>query len=245
MSQEHFSVNEKRIFKEMKERGRKALETGLVCSLPKEGEIKSGYLIYLVHNKDIECRISEFSSELSKVLNGNSVLHTNSWGHKKMGNIHTTIATYEMKTVQSFNPDRDILHELSDISDESIYNFLEMRVNGNPSLVLNYSEFIYDESTVIAESHGDTKDFFELTENVIKIASVGEKKLNKTWGRYISVGRFKDNIPSDKLDKFRELMNEASFSEDTKNKEVVSLNTGYFMLSNKEYNLFPYSAFYF
>lgn len=243
MSEDHFLANEQRILNDIKLKGKKALETGLVSKLPKDGEVQTGYIIYLTHDKIIERRVSEFSLNLSKALDGNSILYGSSCGYRNISNIHTTIATYNKKNISSFKPDKNVLYKLNDIAEKSINSFLKT----DKCPILNYSQFIYNDEKVIAEP-GNSSSFFKLMENVIKASRGKINDVKASWGRHITVGRFTENISTDKLEKFKELVEYLPFFDNSINNEsqgVISLNTGYFLLSNKEFKLIPYSAFYF
>lgn len=243
MSEDHFLANEQKILNDIKSRRNKVLETGLVSKLPKDGEVQAGYIIYLTHNEIIEYRVNEFSLKLSEALDGNSILYGSFCGYRNRSNIHTTITTYNKNNVSSFNPDKHILYKLSNIAEKSINSFLKT----DKCPILNYSQFIYNDEIVIAEPE-NSSGFFKLMEMVVRESRGKIGSLRSTWGKHITIGRFTKDISIDKLEEFKELMKDPSFLDSSINDEfqgVISLNAGHFLLSNKEFNLVPYSAFYF
>lgn len=251
MPEQDFLANEQRILGEMEQSGRKARETGLVCKLPKPGEVQAGYIVYLTHDRKISNDVDRFSREVSATLESNLVLYGNFSGYNGRSNVHTTVATYDIKNVPHFQPDRTILAKLSDAASESVLDFLNKRSGDLESApILNYSQFIHDPGTVVAEPSGEAKDYCELRDRVAQKAAERGIPIKPSWGRHITVGRFTRAFSPEELKKFREIMADPYFYPESISTEMdlpraVSLNAGHFVLSNERFDLVPYSAFFF
>ena len=216
MPEQDFLANEHRILGEMEEKGRKARETGLVSKLPKPGEVQAGYIVYLTHDKKISDDVDRFSEAVSASLGGNILLYGNCCGYRGRSNVHTTVATYDIKNVPGFQPDRTLLAKLGDAAHASMSEFLNARSNvPEKRPVLDYSQLIHDEGTVIAEPSGTAIDYCELRESVAKKTSEKGIQVKPSWGRHITVGRFTRAFSPEELGKFREIMDNPYFYPDS------------------------------
>lgn len=254
MSEQDFLADESRILGAMQERGKKALETGLMCKIPKSGEVQVGYLVYLTHSHEVIEEISVYSRGIAHALNGRTIPYG-----KDFGNVHTTAGTYDTQIIPANKhapPQLEILCKLSEAAQETMVDLKnKARFSILHGPVLEYKGLVHDEGTTIAQPEEvGAENYCELTETLAQNTSKRGIQLKKSWGRHISVARVTEDIPPEQLEEFKRFIGQSrpihSFS-DALPFEPVSLNVGSFRLENgehegeKRFHLTPFSAFFF
>jgi hypothetical protein len=230
MTLEEFTAKEFEILGDIQAKGLAARETGLKRGVPESGQL-AGYLIALRYDQAVREAIGEFSNKVNESLGGRTVTYG-------VTNAHQTIADYAVRHVEGgFKPDEKVLSKLID---SARTGFKKASLIGNV-----FGNYISGSDSVIVKPLGsaDGRTYSLIQRVADKAANLGIEARG-AWGRHMTVNRFTEDIPSEEMGAFNELMWNGNFpanyfptvSSDGDWLLAKSLDIGYFTMDKTGFN---------
>lgn len=270
MSEKEFLEKQSRILSEIETTGenvREGLEIngkkGLISKLPEEGLEERGYIVYLSYSNGSCERLSSFSRSLLETIDDSSRKYKGCKPNKiivykpEFFNVHTTLGIYSKRKVEKDIDDVDLglIVKLG----KAVFNLFSEQLNLSKEERIKkpeiyFDKFIHDQSTIIARPIV-SRNFYSWMEMIKENANKLDIKLDIPWGSHITVARFKEDIPYEKMDLFNNLMNKTSMNFDpavsnwdivhaldnygTSQPSPISIEVGTYCFDNKDFILDP------
>jgi len=245
MSLEEFETKEAQILEGIRERGLKARETGLVPGVPEQGS-QVGVLIYLRYPEEVNGRIGELSSEVSRLVGGRAITYGED-------NAHQTIADYKLQNVTKPGDakfEEGVFKRIGGVAKACIDHFKNPQ-NPYTSFKAPYTLFgdliNSPDSVILTPSENGVN--YQLIKEIKENASGLWVHLREAWGRHMTIARFNEEISSEEADSlFSYLYSGPSPSQRiTKEGPIIaeSLNVGHFVLNKEGFKLSPVETYEF
>lgn len=203
------------LYKDFHAAQKELTETGLEPKVKPVG----GYLIFYRHNDDINRRVEEVSEAIAFAVP--SILYTENI-------VHTTISDYDVR--KGFEPDDQVLNKLA---------WTARMTQSHPVPDFDFAEALANRDSAIIKGYAD--EFFHMAAR--HLADEAKKKgleLRMPWGSHITASRFVSGGTRQGIENLVQVVEEVPSMGTSR---PVSLNVGYFQLSERGFDLTTYESF--
>ena len=189
-------------------------------------DLVGGFLVVWKHSP----RTSKAAAELSRTIS--DVVPALLYPEE---GIHTTVSDYQVVpglVVDRTNPaHEDALSKLAQGVREAL-----MEISLPEPCAINYIGWLYNATTVIAEGIPNSS-LISVNEAIQNACARHSIELRAPWGAHITVSRFLEKVPADRLPDLFQLLNSA---RPLGMSRPVAVEVGYFRISPAQFEYFPY-----